>query len=87
MLVYWVFSYRRHKKDFASLPRAFALAGVAFDVVLLAAQILNASGFFQTPAAMSRVVRDLGSASRFISARCALNRTPCFDSLKISIWE
>ena len=51
MLVYWVFSYRRHKKDFASLPRAFALAGVAFDVVLLAAQILNASGFFQTPAA------------------------------------
>ena len=51
MLVYWLFSFRRHQQDLASLPRAFAWASVAFDGILFAVHILNASGFFQIPAA------------------------------------
>ncbi len=50
MLLYWGLSFRRFRR-FADYNRSVFIAGTCVDLAFFGAQVLNAVGFFETPAA------------------------------------
>ena len=49
MLLYWGISFRRFRRSASN--RSVFIAGAAIDLAFFGAQVLNAVGFFATPAA------------------------------------